>query len=70
MPPTTALRWVQFLEQKKLIVRSKDKRDARRAFLALTESGEAMMTNYLTAVQSRMSASDHSMDEDRKPPTA
>jgi len=56
VPPTTALRWVQLLEQKKIIIRSKDRNDARRTFLALTACGEEMMTGYLAEVQNRLLA--------------
>ena len=58
VPSTTALRWVQLLEQKNIIIRSKDRHDARRTFLTLTTRGEEMMTGYLTAAQGRMSATD------------
>lgn len=64
VPPTTALRWVQLLEQKKIIIRSKDRNDARRTFLVLTACGEEMMTGYLTAAQCRMAAMDQATLED------
>lgn len=51
--PTTALRWIQLLEQKKLVVRTKDDQDARRAMISLTVQGETVMTEYLAAIISR-----------------
>lgn len=50
VPPTTALRWANLLEQKKLIDRTRDARDARRAIVSLSADGEALMSNYLTAI--------------------
>ena len=38
-PPSTALRWIHFLEQLGLVRRVPDPRDQRRAFLSLTKEG-------------------------------
>lgn len=55
VPATTALRWSQLLEQKNLIVRTPDSSDARRAHLALSDHGQALMSAYLATVYSKLS---------------
>jgi DNA-binding MarR family transcriptional regulator len=62
VPTTTALRWIHLLEQKKLIDRSKDSRDARRAFISLSPSCKQMMTDYLAAVHKRINEEEASAD--------
>jgi len=57
VPSTTALRWVKLMEQKGMVTRRRDKNDARRIFLVLTTFGKEMMTNYLSAAHSRITAS-------------
>lgn len=56
VPPTTALRWSQLLEQKKLIVRTPDASDARRAHLTLSDHGHALMSAYLASVYTKLSS--------------
>lgn len=55
VPPTTALRWAQLLEQKQLIVRTPDATDARRAHLTLSDHGHALMSAYLATVYEKFS---------------
>ncbi len=55
VPATTALRWSQLMEQKKLIRRTRDKCDGRRVYLALTEEGDAVMSSYLASVFNMLS---------------
>jgi DNA-binding MarR family transcriptional regulator len=45
-PGTTALRWLQQLEERGLAVRDADPKDARRSFVRLSEEGYARMTDY------------------------
>ena len=52
VPATTALRWTQVMEQKKLISRSRDTTDARRAYVTLTDEGKEVMSRYLAAILS------------------
>ena len=44
---TTALRWLQILEEKGLVERTGDNLDKRRSFIKLTEDGHAKMTEHL-----------------------
>lgn len=46
IPPTTTLRWIRILEQKGLLKREEDPRDARRTFLSLSEGGYQKMLRY------------------------
>ncbi len=39
IPPTTALRWLSFLEDRSLIVRTSDPSDKRKTFVSLTSDG-------------------------------
>jgi len=50
VPLTTGLRWVRLMEQKGLIVRRPDHRDARRVYLMLSDRGEELMTAYMSAI--------------------
>ena len=49
VPGTTALRYLQQLEERGLVVREADRKDARRAFVRLSEAGYARMTDYFWA---------------------
>lgn len=51
VPQTTALRWVQVMEQKKLVKRNKDSKDGRRAYVSLTEDSKKLLEDYLASVQ-------------------
>ncbi len=44
---TTALRWIRHLEEQQLIERSADPHDQRRAYIALTEKGTALIEEAL-----------------------
>ncbi|NBC36325.1 MarR family transcriptional regulator [Novosphingobium sp. FSY-8] len=46
VPPTTALRWIRILEDKKLVIREVDKEDARRTFVRLSPLGCERMDAY------------------------
>jgi len=50
VPGTTALRWVDKLEEKALIVRTDDALDGRRTWIALSERGFATMRLYLEQI--------------------
>lgn len=50
VPPTTALRWIAWLEQSGLIERRHNMLDARVRFLRLTSSGSVKMDQYLQSV--------------------
>lgn len=50
VPQSTALRGVQVMEQKKLIRRTKDRTDGRRALVSLTDEAKQMMEDYLFAI--------------------
>jgi len=50
VPPTTALRWIAWLEQTGLIHRRHHPLDARMRFLTLTSLGSIKMDQYLQAV--------------------
>ena len=47
VPSSTALRWLVLLEQRELVERRADPRDARRVFLRLTARGRAAMEETL-----------------------
>lgn len=53
-PGTTALRWLQQLEERGLLVREADKKDGRRSFVRLSEQGYAKMTDYLRVNRTSM----------------
>lgn len=46
VPSTTALRWITILQQADLLTRQGDTRDARRAYLSLTERGYGLMHEF------------------------
>lgn len=48
VPPTTALRWLQHLEDQAIIVREGDPNDRRRAHVRLSEPIVAAMERYIT----------------------
>lgn len=47
--PTTALRWLKHLEERGLVDRSLDTRDARRHFVELSTAGLTLMNNALAS---------------------
>ena len=47
VPATTALRWENVMEQKGLIEGTRDKTDARRIFMSLTDKANRIMDEYL-----------------------
>ena len=52
VPPSTALRYIDLLEETGLAVRSEDVSDARRIFVAITPLGEEAMAAYLETLRS------------------
>lgn len=50
VPPTTALRWVNRLEEEQLLVRRDDPLDGRRSWIEISPRGEATMRRYLDSV--------------------
>lgn len=46
VPSTTALRWLQLLEERGLLERKNDNRDQRRTFIRLSPGGYSRMTAY------------------------
>ena len=50
VPATTALRWINTLEDEGLIVRTDDVSDKGRHFLSLTEAGLSSMDGYFASV--------------------
>lgn len=56
VPGTTALRWIDKLEEKMLIVRTDDALDGRRTWVALSEHGFATMRLYLEQITALDSA--------------
>lgn len=46
-PPTTALRWIEYLEQQGLVRREPHPTDRRSVFVELTEKGRSAMEHYL-----------------------
>lgn len=51
VPATTALRWINHLESRGLIVRAADPFDGRRAFLSLSSRALTDMENFFWAVE-------------------
>lgn len=47
VPQTTALRWVNVIEERHLISRSRDPVDGRKNYVALTKKGEELMRRCL-----------------------
>jgi DNA-binding MarR family transcriptional regulator len=50
VPMSTALRWIAALAREGLTVRTADRRDGRRFFVALSETGLARMDAYFTSL--------------------
>jgi len=50
VPPTTALRWINHLEQTGMIVRKPDPTDGRRQFLMLSNEATDAMSSYFRTV--------------------
>ena len=48
---TTAIRWVNALEQKQLILRQADRFDSRRTFVALSPAGLQYLENYFDYIE-------------------
>jgi DNA-binding MarR family transcriptional regulator len=46
-PPTTALRWLDYLEKEKLVGREPNPTDRRTEFVEMTEKGRSAMAEYL-----------------------
>jgi DNA-binding MarR family transcriptional regulator len=46
-PPTTALRWLDYLEKERLVIREANPTDRRSDFVELTDKGRATMERYL-----------------------
>jgi DNA-binding MarR family transcriptional regulator len=46
--PTTALRWLDYLEKEKLVAREPNPTDRRTEFVQLTEKGRSAMAQYLS----------------------
>lgn len=54
VPPTTALRWLNLMEQKQLIIRNKDNKDGRRIFVSLSAEAKDLMNKYLATIHDDM----------------
>jgi DNA-binding MarR family transcriptional regulator len=50
VPATTALRWINTLEENQLVQRMNDRFDCRRVFLSLTDAGLAAMNDYFDTI--------------------
>jgi len=50
VPPTTALRWVDKLQESGLVTRKEDPFDARRTWVGLSDDGNRRMREYFDAV--------------------
>jgi DNA-binding MarR family transcriptional regulator len=50
VPPTTALRWINVLERKGLLLRIPDPLDGRRFWVALTETAQEKMKRYFETI--------------------
>jgi DNA-binding MarR family transcriptional regulator len=48
LPLTTALRWLDYLDEQELIERKSDRFDRRVLYIELSDKGRAAMDNYLT----------------------
>jgi DNA-binding MarR family transcriptional regulator len=48
-PQTTSLRWLDYLEDQELIAREEHPRDARTAFVQLTDKARQALTKYLSS---------------------
>lgn len=47
-PPTTALRWLDYLEKEKLVRREENPTDRRSEFVSLSEKGRSVLEAYLS----------------------
>lgn len=56
LPSTTALRWINILEENNLIIRTDDPKDRRRSHLCLTEAGMSICSRMLRDLQERLNA--------------
>lgn len=56
LPSTTALRWINILEEENLIRRTGDPNDRRRSHLYLTEAGMSLCSKMLRDLQERLNA--------------
>jgi DNA-binding MarR family transcriptional regulator len=56
LPQTTALRWINELEEAGLLDRRQDDRDRRRSFICLSDSARDKVTQWLTRLVSRLGA--------------
>lgn len=56
VPPTTALRWLNQLEQRGLIEREHDPRDARRTYVRLSAMAESRLGDWLRLFAATMAA--------------
>ena len=52
-PPTTGLRWLEYLEDQQLVRRERDPLDARAYFVELTEKGRTTLDTYLSETLSK-----------------
>jgi len=50
VPSTTALRWIDLLKQKGMVIATPDERDGRRILLNLSEPSRHAMARYLQAI--------------------
>ena len=50
VPTSTALRWLHVIEQKGLVQRHPDEKDARRVWLSLTDKGDELLANYFSKI--------------------
>jgi len=61
IPASTGLRWLKVLEQKGLVTRQYDPRDARRTFVVLTSQGSVAMRRYFLEVVGTSDASEEEL---------
>lgn len=54
VPATTALRWIGQMIDRGLLVRTEDDADKRRAFIALSDRGAALMAKYFSEISSNL----------------
>jgi DNA-binding MarR family transcriptional regulator len=47
-PPTTGLRWLDYLEREEFVVRRENVRDARTELVEITEKGRSVLEGYLS----------------------
>lgn len=53
-PPTTALRWLEYLEKDKLVCRQANPTDRRSEFVELTQKGRGALESYLAETLATM----------------